>query len=267
MGTPEKKYLKKTSKKEKKRIKKRHFLMTSRLIECEISTQNNYEPEKMYFPSFESGQSLKSALSNRLKTAEKFRLLYRGRSISDETILGEICPEKELKMEIYAITEEKRSAAYSKVNNVRILKRNVDACADCARHGLNPRERERFNHPKRSTHPAPDTEYFGEVLVDLGETFENVSQNLKVLAETLKRGEDVRENREKYEKNRRIIQNNMDCLRYSNPMLINLTKLKIPVNKPKAMLQVANSNEQALPVRREPLPVGREQIPRRERRK
>ena len=213
---------------------------TQKYIEWTVTT-NTSGSVKIFLPATETVRCLKQALSTRLGTTRKFRLLFRGRAVDDNDILGKIHPENLAQIEIFGIEEEQKTQAHTKINNVRLLKRNVDECAKCAILGENPRERIRYNDPVNVTPPAPDSEYMGNLLKELGGTFRTMSENLKIMAEMLKEGENVREDKNKYEINRRIVQNNMDSVRYANPMLLNLTKLRIPVNNPRAFVQVTGN--------------------------
>merc|ERR1712157_248921 len=98
-------------------------------------------------------------------------------------------------------------------------------------------ERIRFNDPVTETSPRPTARYLAEIFTELGGTFEKMSQNMNEMAEFLKADENF-SSEEVYETKRRMVQNNMDTVRYANPMLLNISKLKVPLNDPNALIQL-----------------------------
>jgi len=167
-----------------------------------------------------------------------FRLLHHGRQLADEIILNSVGKRVSNALEIFALeVDREQNSPFTRVNNVRILKRNVDECAKCAKERLNHKERTRFNEPETDTMTQPTTAYMAELLIDLGTSFSNISKNLDEMT-TLLRSQTQTVNRPvEYEESRRLLQNNMDCIRYAHPMLTNLAKLKIPVNRLSEPLQ------------------------------
>lgn len=169
---------------------------------------------------------------------KELRLLYRGRGIENDEKIGDLAGGKEEFpeiLELFAVGQIERSRAYQKVNNFRILMRNVDECITCAKNGTNPRERTRYNHPTCDTPPQPNATYLASLLTEMGSSFTEMSKNLENLSNVLRHDEPASSD-EIYEQNRRTVQNNMDAVRYANPMLVNLTKLRIPVNRPLAVV-------------------------------
>ena len=194
-------------------------------------------------PNTTTGLGVKYALAKELTngTNTQFRLLYRGRHIEDETALRQVESNRGV-LEIFAVEEKiENSAAFTRVNNVRLLKRNVDECVSCAKNGDDPRQRSRFNDPTNPTPPQPNSAYLAAVLLDMSDTFKQMSDNMSSMSAMLKSDISMKDDDELYERNRRIVQNNMDCVRYANPMLLNLTKLRIPINRPDALVQLTEN--------------------------
>mgnify|MGYP001164203252 CR=1 FL=1 len=98
----------------------------------------------------------------------------------------------------------------------------------------------RYNDPVTLTSPQPTAKYLADIFTELGGTMEKMSENIMEMAEFLKADETLT-SEEVYETKRRMVQNNMDTVRYANPMLMNLTKLKVPLNDPNALLQLTES--------------------------
>jgi len=199
-----------------------------------------------------TGRDIKVSLSGKLRElgklpAKELRLLYQGREFKNDSCICDLNLSHGGTLELFAVGQTEKSRAYQKVNNFRILKRNVDECIGCAKNGTNPRERTRYNDPPCDTPPQPNAKYLAELLKEMGTSFCAMSDNLNDLASTLRENE-IYDNTELYEEKRRLVQNNMDAVRYSNPMLINLTKLRIPVNQPQAVVQLAESS--IVPIRR-----------------
>merc|ERR1712019_293274 len=108
---------------------------------------------------------LKKYVSNEVKChrALNLRLLYKGQERSDGQTLSEIEPkiDQNTQIQIFAVESAlEKTAAFTRVNNVRILQRNVDECVKCAIEGINPRERMRYNDPVTLTSPQPTAKYF-----------------------------------------------------------------------------------------------------------
>ena len=99
-------------------------------------------------------------------------------------------------------------------------------------------DRPRFNEPEVSTPERPTISYFSENLKTLGKMFQESSENLKILSEVLKKDEKF-DDPKKVEIQRRTVQNNFDSIRYTAPLLVNLTKLKLPLGKPEALVKLA----------------------------
>lgn len=206
-------------------------------------------------PTASTGRDVKLALSTRLREKDhlpnkELRLLYKGKPIENDQSLDELEPIAASNvLNIFAVGQIEKSRAYPKVNNLRLLKRNVDECITCAKQGLNPRKRIRYNDPATPTPPQPNTEYLAAMLQSIGDSFTAMSANMAQLSDMLLRDEKI-ENDDLYEQSRRLIQNNMDSIRYANPMLLNLTKLRIPLNRPQAVVQLLENN--FTPVNRPP---------------
>jgi len=75
----------------------------------------------------------------------------------------------------------------------------------------------------------------------LGETFNDMSKNLKGLSQILKADKDFKDP-EKRENQRRTIQNNMDTVRYNAPLFKNMTTLAFPVNNPLGKIRLNEQN-------------------------
>ena len=64
------------------------------------------------------------------------KILYQGQVLSDDEFIGNIADGVS---DIKFFVIEKTSPAYDRVNNIKILHRNVNACASSAKQGNNPR--------------------------------------------------------------------------------------------------------------------------------
>jgi len=177
--------------------------------------------------SYETGERIKSIISEKIQSRNKIRLLFRGQQFHDNAPLRFHQNSGENHLELYAVEEK------SILNNIRIWERNVAECALSARHGLCNRDREKFNKPVTPTPPLPDCSYLGNLLTEIGETCISVSENLQVMSDILSNIGAMQED-QPYEHNRRIVQNNMDCLRYAAPMFRHLIHIKFPINQPDA---------------------------------
>merc|ERR1712025_910013 len=74
----------------------------------------------------------------RNRNPQNFRFLYKGNECSNNQTLLEIEPEinKNFLLVFFAVESLlEKSAAYTKVNNARILQRNVDECVKCCIEG------------------------------------------------------------------------------------------------------------------------------------
>jgi len=209
-----------------------------------VKTQNLGDVE-LICPTSATIEYVKKYVSEEVKShrSRNFRLLYKGKERSGSQTLCEIEPEinPDTNIQIFAVESPvEKTAAFTKVNNVRILQRNVDECVKCAIEGINPRERTRYNDPVTLTTPQPTARYLANIFTELGGTMEKMSENMMEMAEFLKADQTL-SSEEVYETKRRMVQNNMDTVRYANPMLMNLTKLKVPLNDPNALLQLTES--------------------------
>jgi hypothetical protein len=183
-------------------------------------------------------ENLKEQMKRKTKSMPTdLRLLYKGQEILSEVKLADFHHKVHETLNLVGVGAMPKSEVHKKVNNLRLLKRNVDECVNCVKTGSNPRERTRYNDPESKTPTHPDTKYLGNILLELGSTFREMSSNFNQLTDLL-REVNLAETTEIYEANRRIVQNNMDTVRYANPMLQNLTKLKIPLNQPESLVQV-----------------------------
>ena len=84
---------------------------------------------------------------------------------------------------------------------------------------------------------TPTTGDFANLLDELKNDFKQISFNLKDLAAVLKQDQKFY-GHGKIENQRRVIQNNLDTVRYCAPMMVNFTKLKIPIGGTSGKLQV-----------------------------
>jgi len=187
---------------------------------------------------------VRKELSRTTPVVPPLRYLFRGRSLPESTTLADLEPniDENTLLEFFGVENNvEKTPAYIRLNNVRLLHRNVHECVKCAKHQINSRERIRYNDPYTPTSPRPTTADLGSTLKDIGVTFVEMSGAMKKMSKLLKKDEQIKSD-EDYELKRRAIQNVMDAVRYSNPMLLNLTKLRIPINRPRAALQVSESN-------------------------
>ena len=99
------------------------------------------------------------------------------------------------------------------------------------------RDRDRFNEPGEMIPREPDSHYLSEIMGSLGNDLKTTSKNLKLMAEILKRDEKHNDSNSA-ENQRRTIQNNLDTVRYCSPMMVNFSKLVVPVGNPHGKLQV-----------------------------
>ena len=76
-------------------------------------------------------------------------------------------------------------------------------------------------------------------LGELGETFKNLAANSRNLGNVLKADIQPASPFEK-EVQRRIIQNNLDAIRYTSPLLVNLSKLVVPLGNPDSQLRIVD---------------------------
>lgn len=76
-------------------------------------------------------------------------------------------------------------------------------------------------------------------LGELGETFKNLAANSRNLGNVLKADLQPPSPFEK-EVQRRIIQNNLDAIRYTSPLLVNLSKLVVPLGNPDSQLRIVD---------------------------
>jgi Zn finger protein HypA/HybF involved in hydrogenase expression len=215
------------------------FALNCATVEVTISVQNHEDirlKENITCTAGHIKASLYRALE-RESGEDELRLLYRGRELEEKDTILDIEPSivETKKIAIYAVRPVPKSEAYKKVNNVRLLHRNVAECAKCAQDDVEPRERTRFNDPEVPTPPVPNALYVADMLVDIGQTYAVMAENLKKMSKVLKSSE-IFEG-EEYQRRRRLIQNNMDCVRYTNPMLLNMAKLRIPITEPRAAVQ------------------------------
>ena len=166
----------------------------------------------------------------------ELRILYRGKELKEGDRISDI--ENDIfetkKIVLYAVRPFAKSEAYKRVNNVRLLHRNVIECVKCAQNDIEPTERKRFNEPEFPTSPVPNVIEVADEISDIGETFALMSNNMKEMSKVLQSKEIL--SGINYDKGRRIIQNNMDCVRYTDPMLLNMTKLRFPIMKPTSLV-------------------------------
>ena len=222
-------------------------------VAIKVTTQT-YGAVECVLPTNSTVRELKNVISKELRrrspVVSPFRLLYKAKSVDDWKRICEIEPEitQNTLLELFAVDGDlKQSEAFTRVNNVRLLHRNVNECVKSGSSGANPRNRTRFNNPLLATPPRPTTEYLADVLIDIGETFGRMSKNIAQLSKLLTADKEI-ESDEEHEKTRRLVQNNMDSMRYASPMLMNLTKLCIPINRPQAVVQLTqnyNSSQQS----------------------
>ena len=97
-------------------------------------------------------------------------------------------------------------------------------------------ERIRFVEAETPTPINPSAKDLSNELENLGPTCQNLSVNLRTLAAVLKSDKNFTSTSEK-ETQRRIIQNNLDAVRYSAPLLVNLSKLVVPIGSPDCELR------------------------------
>lgn len=83
----------------------------------------------------------------------------------------------------------------------------------------------------------PNAKDFAELLLSLSDDFSQTSENLNEMSLMLKRDE-KHQNSDAIENQRRTIQNNLDTVRYCSPLLVNLSKLVIPIGDPEGKLRV-----------------------------
>ena len=89
-------------------------------------------------------------------------------------------------------------------------------------------ERERFVDAISPTAFNPTTSDLADQIEKTGNSFKAVAKNLKKFAEVLQLDEKS-SNINEVEIQRRIIQNNLDTVRYAGPLLVNLSKIVVPV--------------------------------------
>lgn len=99
------------------------------------------------------------------------------------------------------------------------------------------RDRNRFNQPEEMIPREPDSLYLSEVMGSLSNDLKITSKNLKMMAEILKRDEKHTDSN-LAEKQRRNLQNNLDTVRYCSPLMLNFSKLVVPIGNPHGKLQV-----------------------------
>lgn len=126
---------------------------------------------------------------------------------------------------------------FVRMNNVSILQRNMKECINASQVNMDPSVRPRFNEGEHPTPRTPTTGDFANLLDELKNDFKQISFNLKDLAAVLKLDQKFYDHG-KIENQRRVIQNNLDTVRYCAPMMVNLTKLKIPIGGTNGKLQV-----------------------------
>ena len=98
------------------------------------------------------------------------------------------------------------------------------------------RDRKRFNEPADLLPKHPTSRHFADEISKISDQFKNISVNLKNFSDLLKQDEFHEEGNSK-ENQRRIIQNNLDTLRYCSPLLVNISKLVIPIGNPDGRIQ------------------------------
>ena len=98
-------------------------------------------------------------------------------------------------------------------------------------------ERNRFVEAESPTPINPSANDLSVELEKLGTTFKHLATNSKDLATVLRMDENFISASEK-ERQRRIIQNNLDAMMYSAPLLVNLSKLVVPIGSPDCHLRV-----------------------------
>ena len=130
-------------------------------------------------------------------------------------------------------------SVYKKVRNIQVLQRNVNECNDCCRKGTNPQDRTRFNDPENPTPPDPTTSDVSLLFSSMACTCKELSENLTRMSIALQNDEILEKN---LENSRKLIQNNMDAVRYAAPMMKNLSMLKIVVNNPSGITELASTN-------------------------
>ena len=79
--------------------------------------------------------------------------------------------------------------------------------------------------------------HLSEIMRSLSNDLQNSSKNLKSLAKILKQDEKHSDSN-LAENQRRNIQNNLDAVRYCSPLLVNFSKLVVPIGNPYGKLQV-----------------------------
>jgi len=168
------------------------------------------------------------------------KILHDRKALEDNTFIGNIS-DGTSDIELVVIEKLAKSEAFPKINNINILHRNVNQCGEWAKTNGKPIDRPRYNDPQINTPSQPNAFYLGNVMQNLGETFTDMSNNLKGLSQVLKDDKDFRDP-EKREEQRRTIQNNMDTVRYNAPLFKNLTKLGIPVNYPQGKIELNEDN-------------------------
>jgi len=123
------------------------------------------------------------------------------------------------------------------MNNIKILQRNQKECNSNTKSIGNPSERTRYNQADDLIPKEPNAKDFSELLLSLSDDFSQTSENLNEMSLMLKRDE-KHQNSDAIENQRRTIQNNLDTVRYCSPLLVNLSKLVIPIGDPEEKLRV-----------------------------
>ena len=185
-------------------------------------------------------KDVKEKFFEAVEISSRLRLLYNRQEREDEKKLSEIEPDLQNMFEIVFVGVEfslEKSKAFKKVNDFRILLRNVKECVESVKNGINPRNRRRFNEPATLSPPQPTTRYFGRMLIELAVTIEKMSKNLAKMAEFLIEDPNIN-NPVVLEEKRRLIQNNMDSVRYAHYMLKNMSNICIPFTNPRGRLQI-----------------------------
>ena len=98
-------------------------------------------------------------------------------------------------------------------------------------------ERNRFVEAESPTPIYPSAKDLSVELENLGTTFKHLATNSKDLATVLRIDENFTSASEK-ERQRRIIQNNLDAMRYTAPLLVNLSKIVVHIESPDCHLRV-----------------------------
>ena len=97
--------------------------------------------------------------------------------------------------------------------------------------------RKRFNESAEIISKEANAAELSEFLKTLSNDFRKTSENFASFAELLKKDEKFA-TPENVEKQRRNIQNNLDSIRYCSPLMVNLSKIVVPIGDPNGKLRV-----------------------------